>query len=115
MWKVNNIEIKNRIVFAPMAGISNESFRYIIKEMGAGLIYSEMISNMGIIYNSKNTLDLLKINDFERPISIQIFGSDKESFVKAAKYVCENIKPDIPCSKSSIKVTSRICFVKRSK
>ena len=95
MWKVNNIEIKNRIVFAPMAGISNESFRYIIKEMGAGLIYSEMISNMGIIYNSKNTLDLLKINDFERPISIQIFGSDKESFVRAAKYVCENIKPDI--------------------
>lgn len=95
MWKVNNIEIKNRIVFAPMAGISNESFRHIIKEMGAGLIYSEMISNMGIIYNSKNTLDLLKINDFERPISIQIFGSDKESFVNAAKYVCENIKPDI--------------------
>ncbi len=95
MWKIGNIEIKNRIVFAPMAGISNESFRHIIKEMGAGLIYSEMISNMGIIYNSKNTLDLLKINDFERPISIQIFGSDKDSFISAAKYVCENIKPDI--------------------
>ena len=95
MWKVKNIEIKNRIVFAPMAGISNESFRHIIKEMGAGLIYSEMISNMGIIYNSKNTLDLLKINDYERPISIQIFGSDVDSFVKAASYVCENIKPDI--------------------
>ena len=95
MWKIGNVKINNRIVFAPMAGISNESFRSIIKDMGAGLIYSEMVSNMGIIYNSKNTLDLLKINDKERPISIQIFGSDKESFVKAAKYVCDNIKPDI--------------------
>ena len=95
MWKIGNVKINNRIVFAPMAGISNESFRKIIKEMGAGLIYSEMVSNMGIIYNSKNTLDLLKINDEERPISIQIFGSDIDSFIKAAKYVCENIKPDI--------------------
>ena len=95
MWKIGNVEIKNRIVFAPMAGISNEVFRGLIKEMNAGLIYSEMVSNMGIIYNSKNTLDMLKINDKERPISIQIFGSDVESFVKAAKYVEENAKPDI--------------------
>ena len=95
MWKIGNVEIKNRIVFAPMAGISNESFRSIIKSMGAGLIYSEMVSNMGIIYNSKNTINMLKINDEERPISIQIFGSDVDSFVKASKYVCENAKPDI--------------------
>ena len=95
MWKIGNIEIKNRIVFAPMAGISNESFRKIIKDMGCGLIYSEMISNMGIIYNSQKTLDLLKINDYERPISVQIFGSDVDSFVKAAKYVEDNIHPDI--------------------
>ena len=95
MWKIGNVEIKNRIVFAPMAGISNESFRSIIKSMGAGLIYSEMVSNMGIIYNSKNTINMLKINDEERPISIQIFGSDVDSFIKASKYVCENAKPDI--------------------
>ena len=95
MWKIGNVEIKNRIVFAPMAGISNVSYRHIIKEMGAGLIYSEMISNMGIVYNSKKTIDLLQIDDSERPISVQIFGSDIDSFVKAAKYVCENIKPDI--------------------
>ena len=95
MWKIGNVEIKNRIVFAPMAGISNESFRHIIKSMGAGLIYSEMISNMGIIYNSKNTLSMLKINDYERPISIQIFGHDVDSFISAAKYVEENIHPDM--------------------
>lgn len=95
MWKTGNVEIKNRIVFAPMAGISNESFRKIIKSMNPGLIYSEMISNMGIIYNSKNTIDMLKINDKERPISIQIFGSDEETFIQAAKYIEENIHPDI--------------------
>lgn len=95
MWKIGNVEIKNKIVFAPMAGISNVAYRTIIKKMNAGLIYSEMVSTMGIIYNSKNTLDLLKINDNERPISIQIFGSDIDSFVKAAKYVEENVKPDI--------------------
>ena len=91
MWKIGNVEIKNRIVFAPMAGISNESFRKIIKSMNPGLIYSEMISNMGIIYNSKNTIDMLKINDKERPISIQIFGSDEETFIQAAKYIEENM------------------------
>ena len=95
MWKIGNVKINNRIVSAPMAGISNESYRYIIKKMGAGLIYTEMISIMGIVYNSKNTIDMLSINDFERPISVQIFGHDKDSFVSAAKYVCDNIKPDI--------------------
>lgn len=95
MWKIGNIEIKNRIVSAPMAGITNSSYRHILKEMGAGLMYSEMISIMGIVYNSKNTIDMLQIDDSERPISIQIFGHDTKSFVEAAKYVCENIKPDI--------------------
>jgi len=95
MWKIGNIEIQNKVVFAPMAGISNISYRKIIKQMGAGLIYSEMVSNMGIIYESKKTIDLLKINDNERPISIQIFGNDIDSFVKAAKYVEKNFKPDI--------------------
>lgn len=95
MWKIKNVEIKNRVVFAPMAGITNETFRSIIKTMNPGLIYSEMISNMGIIYNSKNTINMLKINDKERPISVQIFGNDVDSFIKAAKYVEENIKPDI--------------------
>ncbi len=95
MWKIEKIKINNKIVLAPMAGISNMSYRTIIKSMGAGLIYSEMISNMGIVYNSKKTIDLLKINDFERPISIQIFGSDKESFIKAAKYIEDNIHSDI--------------------
>ncbi len=95
MWNIGNITIKNRVVLAPMAGISNSSYRNIIKEMGCGLIYSEMVSTMGIVYNSKKTIEMLKIKDEERPISIQIFGSDVDSFVKAAKFVEEYSKPDI--------------------
>lgn len=95
MWKIGNVEIKNKVVFAPMAGVSDIAYRKIIKQMGAGLIYTEMISTFGITYNNKKTLDLLKIEENERPISLQIFGSDVDSFIKAAKYIDENIKPDI--------------------
>ena len=95
MWKIGNVEIKNRIVLAPMAGISNTSYRKIIKEMGAGLIYAEMVSDKAIMYSNEKTFDLLKMTDEERPIAQQIFGSDKESFVIAAKKVEETQHPDI--------------------
>lgn len=95
MWKIGNIEIKNRIVLAPMAGISNTSYRKIIKEMGAGLIYAEMVSDKAICFSNEKTFDLLKMDEKERPIAQQIFGSDKESFVKAAKIVEESMHPDI--------------------
>ena len=95
MFKIGNIEIKNNVVLAPMAGISNSAYRTIIKEMGCGLIYAEMVSDKAITYGSKKTIDMLYMTDFERPISQQIFGSDKESFVTSAKYIYENMKPDI--------------------
>lgn len=95
MFEVGNVKIKNKVVFAPMAGVSNISFRTIIKEMGAGLIYSEMISTMGIKYGSQKTIDLINFNETERPISIQIFGNDVDSFVEAAKYIEDNYHPDI--------------------
>ena len=95
MWKIGNVEIKNQIVLAPMAGICNSSFRKIIKEMGCGLIYAEMVSDKAIFFNNKKTLDMLYMEESERPISQQIFGSDVESFVSAAKYIEENMHPDI--------------------
>lgn len=95
MWQIGNVKIKNQIVLAPMAGICNSSFRKIIKEMGCGLIYAEMVSDKAIFYNNKKTIDMLYMEDEERPIVQQIFGSDKESFVKAAKYIEENMHPDI--------------------
>lgn len=95
MWKIGNVEIKNKLVLAPMAGICNSSFRRIVKEMGCGLIYAEMVSDKAIFYKNDKTIDMLKMTEEERPISQQIFGSDKESFVEAAKFVYEHMKPDI--------------------
>lgn len=94
-FKIGNIEIKNRVVMAPMAGFSNTSFRKIIKEMGAGLIYAEMVSDKALVYESAKTLKMLKMDESERPIAQQIFGSDIESFVTAAKMVEETMHPDI--------------------
>lgn len=95
MWKIGNVEIENKLVLAPMAGICNSSFRRIVKEMGCGLIYAEMVSDKAIFYKNNKTLEMLIMTEEERPIAQQIFGSDKESFVEAAKYVYENMKPDI--------------------
>ena len=94
-WYIGNVEIKNRIVLAPMAGISNTSYRKIIKEMGAGLIYAEMVSDKAISFGNSKTLDLLKMDESERPISQQVFGSDIDSFVTAAKRIVEEQHPDI--------------------
>lgn len=95
MFQIGNIKLKNNVVLAPMAGICNSAYRRIIKEMGAGLIYAEMVSDKAIYYGSKKTIDMLYMTDFERPIAQQIFGSDKESFVVASKYIYENMHPDI--------------------
>lgn len=95
MWKIGNVEIKNKIVLAPMAGISNTSFRKIIKNMGCGLIYAEMVSDKAITFDNKKTLDLLKMDESERPIAQQIFGSDVSSFVSAAKKIEQLMHPDI--------------------
>lgn len=94
-WKIGNVEVKNNIVLAPMAGVCNSAFRRIIKEMGCGLVYAEMVSDKGLVYNSKKTKDMLYVSDYERPIAQQIFGSDVDTFVEAAKMVYEIMKPDI--------------------
>ncbi len=95
MFKIGNVVLDNNIVLAPMAGICNSAFRRICKEMGVGLIYAEMVSDKALVYNSSKTYDMLYMTDYERPIAQQIFGSDKESFVEAAKIVYDKMKPDI--------------------
>jgi len=94
-WKIGNIEIENRLVLAPMAGISNTSYRKIVKSMGAGLIYAEMVSSNALNFGNDKTFNLLKMSEKERPIAQQIFGSDVESFVAAAKIIEEKMHPDI--------------------
>ena len=94
-WKIGDVVIDNQVCLAPMAGITDSAFTSIVKELGCGLIYTEMISDKAIMYNNKKTLALLYFTDQERPIVVQIFGNDLESFTYAAKYVYEKVKPDI--------------------
>lgn len=94
-WNIGNVKIRNQVVLAPMAGICNSAYRKICKEMGCGLIYAEMVSDKAITFNNQKTIDMLYMEEFERPLVQQIFGSDKDSFVEAAKYIYENMKPDI--------------------
>ena len=94
-WNIGNVKINNQIVLAPMAGICNSSFRRICKEMGCGLVYAEMVSDKAITYHNQKTIDMLYMTEEERPITQQIFGSDKDSFVEAAKYIYEDMHPDI--------------------
>ena len=94
-WKIGNVVIDNQVVLAPMAGICNSAFRRICKEMGCGLIYAEMVSDKAITFQNQKTIDMLYMTEEERPLVQQIFGSDKESFVEAAKYIYQNMHPDI--------------------
>lgn len=83
-FKIGNIEPKNNIVLAPMAGISNEAYRTICKEMGAGLIYAEMVSDKGIAYDNEKSKRMAKVREDEHPIAMQIFGSDYKSITSSA-------------------------------
>lgn len=94
-WKIGNVEIPNRVVVAPMAGITNAAFRLTVKEFGAGLVVCEMISDRGIQLRNKKTLEMLYIDETEHPLSLQIFGGNKESLVEAAQFVSENTAADI--------------------
>ena len=94
-WKIGQVEIPNRVVVAPMAGISNSAFRVTVKEAGAGLVVCEMISDQGIQMRNKKTLSMLHIDETEHPLSLQIFGGNKDSLVEAAQFVAENTTADI--------------------
>lgn len=95
MFKIGNLEINNSVCLAPMAGICNSAFRRIVKEYGVGLVFAEMVSDKALCYDSEKTKNMLYMTEYERPIAQQIFGSDKESFVIAAKKVYDIMKPDI--------------------
>lgn len=94
-WQIGSVEISNRVVVAPMAGITNSAFRVTVKEFGAGLVVCEMISDRGIQLRNKKTLEMLFIDETEHPLSIQIFGGNKASLVEAAQFVAENTTADI--------------------
>ena len=93
--KIGNIHIETPILLAPMAGVTDYPFRILCKEMGAGVVYSEFVSADGIIRENTKTLSLIRFEEAERPIGIQIFGNDAETMSQAARYVVDAFKPDI--------------------
>lgn len=95
MFKIGDVEIENRVVLAPMAGVCNAAFRLTVKEFGAGLVCAEMISDKALLFKNEKTMNMLYIDSRENPMSLQIFGGEKETLVEAAKYVDQNTTADI--------------------
>ena len=88
MWQIGNVEIKNKVVLAPMAGVSNPSYIRICEEMGVGYAITELISAEAIVRGSKKTLDMLKGYDkLNIPVALQLFGSNTISLCEAAKFI----------------------------
>lgn len=94
-WKIRDIEIANRIIVAPMAGVSNPAFRTICKQFRPGLIYTEMISDKALYYKNKKTLEMTAVEKNEHPLSMQLFGHDIDTMVYAAKFLDEQCDCDI--------------------
>lgn len=86
--KIGNVELENNVFLAPMAGITDLPFRKMVKKYSnPGLVYTEMASAKAIVYNDKKTEELLNVDGEKRPIAIQLFGSDTDIILKAAKKV----------------------------
>ncbi len=85
--QIGNVTIKGNLILAPMAGVTDLPFRLLCKEMGADLIYTEMVSAKGIYYDNKNTEGLLQVLEEERPVSLQLFGSDPKLMAEMAKKI----------------------------
>ena len=95
---IGNLVIKNGLMLAPMAGITNYAYRKLCKKHGASLVFTEMISDKGIFYNTKNTLELMKTYEDEHPIAVQLFGYEIETMKKAVEFINDNI----PCEMINI-------------
>lgn len=92
--KIGNVELENNVFLAPMAGVTDVAFRTLCKEQGCGLVYSEMVSSKGIMYDNENTKKLLEINKKEGPVAVQLFGSSPEILGKMAEKL-SNLDIDI--------------------
>ncbi|MGN1400783.1 MAG: tRNA dihydrouridine synthase DusB [Bacillus sp. (in: firmicutes)] len=95
MLKIGDIQMKNPVVLAPMAGVCNSAFRLTVKEFGAGLVCAEMVSDKGIVFKNEKTMNMLYMDEREKPLSLQIFGGEKSSLVEAAQFVDKHTNADI--------------------
>jgi len=88
--KISNLEFTNLAFLAPLAGVTDTAFRSICKDLGCGLVYTEMVSAKGLYYENENTENLLYLSENEKPAAVQIFGSDPSIMAKAAEYFNDN-------------------------
>ncbi|PYZ95402.1 tRNA dihydrouridine synthase DusB [Alteribacter lacisalsi] len=95
MLTIGGITMKNQVVLAPMAGVCNPAFRLIAKDFGTGLVCAEMVSDKAILHKNERSLQMLYVDEREKPLSLQIFGGDKETLVEAAKVVDKQTNADI--------------------
>jgi nifR3 family TIM-barrel protein len=95
MLKIGDVSLKNPVVLAPMAGVCNPAFRLIAREFGAGLVCAEMVSDKAVLHKNEKTMDMLFVDDREKPMSLQIFGGEKDTLVGAARYVDQATNADI--------------------
>ena len=109
--EIGNIEIKNNIVLAPMAGVSNYAFMKICEEMGVGYVVTELLSAEAIVRNNKKTLEMLKgIDKLNIPVGIQLFGSNASSLARAAKII-EELYPNAKTAINYQLSNSMLCEV----
>lgn len=89
LWNIGKVEIPNPIVSAPLAGISDKAYRILAREFGCGLVFTEMISEIALVYGSQKTFDIMDIDGEVQPIAVQLFGSDPDALGKAARIAVE--------------------------
>jgi nifR3 family TIM-barrel protein len=87
--KIGNVELKNNVILAPMAGVTDLPYRLLCKEQGCGLVYTEMVSAKALFYNNKNTELLMRIDESERPVALQLFGKDPQLMANMAMKITE--------------------------
>ena len=87
--QIGSVTLPNNLILAPMAGVTDLPFRLLCKEQGCGLLYTEMVSAKAVLYNNKNTEELLKTDPIENPVAVQLFGSDPDIMADIAKRMCE--------------------------
>lgn len=100
--QIGSVHLDNRVVAAPMAGFTDQAYRLIAKQFGCSLVFSEMVSDLGLVYDQSKTKRMLQVDEKERPVAVQIFGSDPEAMHKAARLTyelsgCELIDINMGC------------------
>lgn len=100
--QIGSVHLEGNVFAAPMAGFTDQAYRLIAKQFGCSLVYSEMVSDLGLVYGQNKTKRMLQVDDKERPLAVQIFGSDPQAMQQAAKLTyelsqCELIDINMGC------------------